>query len=44
MLNYALLSHPVNWLVVVLIGIFVFYALYVIRRNAGQLLPSIPSW
>jgi len=39
--NFELLRNPMNWLVIVLVLILVFYSAFVIRSNATSLLPQI---
>ena len=40
-LNLRLLSHPLNWLIVVLILIFVSFGAFTLSKNTGVLLPQL---
>ena len=39
--NLAVLSHPANWVIIVLILVFVAYGGFAISQNAGILTPSL---
>ncbi len=40
-INWDILGNPLNWLIVVMILIFVAYGAYVIHENANDLLPQL---
>ena len=40
-INFELLKNPMNWLVIVLILVLVFYSFFVIQSNASSLLPQV---
>ena len=40
-INWQLLGHPLNWLLIVLIVILVAYSAFTIQAHAKQLLPQI---
>ena len=40
-INIELLSHPMNWVIVTLVLIFIAYGAFAIWQNAGGFLPSI---
>jgi len=40
-INMALLSNPLNWLIIVMILILVSYSIFVIYQNSATLLPVL---
>jgi hypothetical protein len=42
--NLKLLANPVNWLVITLVLVFVAFSLFVIGKNSGALLPTLPTF
>jgi hypothetical protein len=40
-LNMTILANPINWLIVVMILIFVAYGAFVVYSNASSLTPKI---
>ncbi len=40
-INWQILGNPINWLIVVMVLIFVFYAAFVVWQNAADLVPQI---
>lgn len=40
-INWPLISNPINWLIVIVMLVFVGYAAFAITTNATALLPDI---
>jgi hypothetical protein len=42
-LNFRILENPVNWLLVIVVLLFVSYSAFAIYSNSGALTPKLPS-
>jgi hypothetical protein len=43
-INLKLLANPINWLVITLVLIFVAFSIFIIGKNSGALLPTLPTF
>ncbi len=41
--NFDIIGHPINWLIIVMVLLFVFYGMFVIWSNLSDLLPEVPA-